>query len=733
MTRFNLVGTAGERGARVLPCRIESCTPEGADILCHFEAQTEFLQSIELARSRAADFLEFLGVASQAGALRNRAFDFHVDDPFFAGSLEQASYGLSLAAAFVCESLGVECVNDIFVATGVLSRDTPNDVCPVDGSSLRQKIEACRTAGFHLLCPPGQSAHEEYATSLSAENSFVSAICLLGGTSLLQAIAERLPDDRPACQMLAVYCRAHVEVMQFPHDLSALQPLCHRLTRCDDPDTRLSALLSLAGLSRITKLPSESERILYCIVETSAEEREFDRALARVLEDVFQLGVDESRQDAFHVVAYLLHAVATLYADQRFLDRLSPVGEFFRKILDRADPSQSGQPEMLVVWVLQDCGVRFDLSDVNGLLARIANLREQPVFHELLVRHDGDGALAGIDYKLALEDPFQLFDLNRAYENSSSGATVIDLNRYAVKIRWIDGAGVFPPSIDTLHFLGDISRPLADSSVRNVVDVGAGTGVLGIVAAKSNPNVESVDFIDTYPLTSDVCCNNIQVNWPKHRKHERAAGDEQSQPPQFSESPWFDAEDRGRTIAMRFHAAPAESVLMTLVAAQPTGRFSLAIAAPPYVPIHEPLPITLWQATSGTGLLRWLVENGGHFTDRLLISFGEIAKREFDAALDTAKDQWEVPYKALGRHVVAFRIPRLIDLLEREDRYPGWRERLLEGPLSSVCRTDDEDEFREWRKSAPEEFQDWYENRRGSAETIPHFLHVTTSYLLTYK
>lgn len=66
-----------------------------------------------------------------------------------------------------------------------------------------------------------------------------------------------------------------------------------------------------------------------------------------------------------------------------------------------------------------------------------------------------------------------------------------------LKFYWQNRRELWPPSIDSFWFMQNLKREgMFDANIKNVLDLGSGTGFLGIVLAAHNPRVQRLDFAD---------------------------------------------------------------------------------------------------------------------------------------------------------------------------------------------------------------------------------------------
>lgn len=760
MTRIRLVGVDDDlgRGGRVLSVKFDLI--HGNEDIAEASSQfnPKFTQLLEVARHCGVRVLHDWGAVEAAQRLQDAKYSFSIDDPWFKGTLEQDSYGVALAAGFILAALGIEEGSPEAVATGVLDADNLN-VTDVDEGQLDEKAMACFEAGSMLLCPPGQVTTNGDSCSLPKPGTLQSAVLIIGGVPLMQVLLHGCQDSEAAASLWNVFCTSHIETRLFPHDLSGLQTCLAELLEDTDVDLRASVVARVLSLGACASLSSDFEQLLQCMAACEPHESDFETSLTERVRTVFNHGANTASADLLSAVAWLFMGVRWIFGGERLVDRLSPVGIFFRELLDRA---QAGRSEQLVMQALTNYGLRTEgLNRTGNITNDIVNMvAEEPSGSVVAIYKESeqesrnefssDLHLDRLAYEIDAQLPFQLFDYDRAEAQASRGIIKISIQDYDIKILWRDGLGIFPPSIDTLHFIGDLTTAFQGEraeAVTSVVDIGCGTGVLGLIAAKNFPQVNQVHFIDIEPGVREILSANILANWPPSAINipapqgpcsENFTGntDESTN----SKVPLFpgdvvEVNQDGRTIRLFFHNASADAVLPHISKELPGGKFSVAILTPPYLPIREPLPVPIWPATDGTGLLNWTVSSAGTFTKELYLSFGEVAERHFDLALHNAQQQWDVTQKLLGRRVVRFRFPGLEGLFN--DSY--WGPRLLEGPLSRVADMrirkesyeEDVNRVQDWLDNyAPEEFRKTFYN---GGHTLPPFVHVSRNCHLTYS
>lgn len=238
---------------------------------------------------------------------------------------------------------------------------------------------------------------------------------------------------------------------------------------------------------------------------------------------------------------------------------------------------------------------------------------------------------------------------DEVYARFSSGYVLIKYGRW--KFYWRSGQELWPPSIDSFYMLQDLEKDgFFAKTYRNVLDLGSGTGFLGIVAASRNPYIRQLvlsDWLLTPYLygTANWLLNNM------NREH---------------------VTYKGRvglcTSSLDVQAKP----------------YDVVICNPPYLPLLKGFDeLGLESTVAGTDLLRHVILKNRSLGNRIYIQFSHLASPEARTAQEIAG----VKLRPIGReHIVPFRLRILrdrqdyLDLLIRErglivknnTRHPYW-------------------------------------------------------------
>lgn len=90
---------------------------------------------------------------------------------------------------------------------------------------------------------------------------------------------------------------------------------------------------------------------------------------------------------------------------------------------------------------------------------------------------------------------------------------------------WLNKTNVWPPSIDSLLFIKTIAEKKAffDKKIgfKRILDVGTGTGFLGMELSKLFPEIEEIYYTDLSPTCLVFTLLNLQVNRPNLKSHQK--------------------------------------------------------------------------------------------------------------------------------------------------------------------------------------------------------------------
>jgi len=217
---------------------------------------------------------------------------------------------------------------------------------------------------------------------------------------------------------------------------------------------------------------------------------------------------------------------------------------------------------------------------------------------------------------------------------------VILIKYDGIDIFWKQSKDLWPPSVDAFHMTQNlITDSFLDLPFISCVDIGCGTGFLGIWALRNNSRIKKLVFTDWLlsPLIyarANVVRNIVGAS--VHAEYVLGLDDK-----------WVN------------HTPIASRLPLDVV-----------LCNPPYLPVTDKSSGLVYESTvAGTDLLEYVIENAPKLGRRVYVSYSSIAQYEVDATceksgyhLDLVGTLRSVPFRV--RH--AFRSPGYIDsLIER--------------------------------------------------------------------
>ena len=201
--------------------------------------------------------------------------------------------------------------------------------------------------------------------------------------------------------------------------------------------------------------------------------------------------------------------------------------------------------------------------------------------------------------------------------------TLVQIHYDGTSVYWQQKPEFWPPSVDAIHMIETLDKlgVFAQTTPR-VLDLGCGTGILGIAAAKRNATVVSITFSDWLmtPLFWTA------VNW--------ATG----------------MNERHR-VSVVFKLALNTNWKQRIFVKCP---FDLVLCNPPYLPIPDRFPqIPLSNTVGGTELLEHIIRRGPELAPRVYIAFSNLASHEAERA---ARESGNVLEQVSDSHPVPFRV-----------------------------------------------------------------------------
>lgn len=206
------------------------------------------------------------------------------------------------------------------------------------------------------------------------------------------------------------------------------------------------------------------------------------------------------------------------------------------------------------------------------------------------------------------------------------GSGIVAIHYDDLEIYWFSTSTYWPPSIDAFHFVQILKQFYGSSkTVKNVLDIGAGSGFLGTYLAHINPNVKKVHFSDVFFTPVFASIYNFYRNKSKAK-------------PKTIISNGFSQIKRGSHHDER--------------------KYDLIICNPPYLPLLGISGIAGINSVSGTYLLKEMITKFPKYAHQLLISASDIAKPEINEAIEIAQKKYpsQFRYDVIGEFLVPFRV-----------------------------------------------------------------------------
>lgn len=244
-------------------------------------------------------------------------------------------------------------------------------------------------------------------------------------------------------------------------------------------------------------------------------------------------------------------------------------------------------------------------------------------------------------------------DAKEFSENFSSGLVKIKYDN--IEVFWKSEKDLWPPSIDTFNLIMDLkSQGYDKKTIESVVDIGAGTGFLGIWLAKNNNKIKQVHFSDWLLIPLFFSYTNSIHN----------ITDTETQYLLGLNSSW-----------------------LPLDYSKKINKYDLVICNPPYLPELGFNDLTKESTVAGTQLLKSIIKYGLNIGKEVIISFSELVLPEALSAADSVGINLN-QCKIGEQHTVPFRVPIALKRKEYMNKLLNERS-LIENPKS---------EFRYWHK-----------------------------------
>jgi len=685
MNKISLVGyfddlsTKTGEGARIIDAHLNILF--GTEVIeSNYEMGLDLLSNIKMIKEQA---LKHAAIFDKS--LFNKKFgiriQFNTEEKI--QKLEDISYGLPLYALIFCELLNLP-VNNSIVGSGAINES--GVLLPVE--KLEFKENAVRKADFAHFLYPGSVVNVNLS-GIKVYNKEQASYIWSGPAVILQYI-NNLDDPDQIFSILRDFISIHINEL-FPANFGEN---LYRLGKSNS--------LIIRAIKKY-----KSEWILTCLKNISTLEIQNYNSLIQLLEpenDIKKFIGDPVKSDNFiHEVFENLIDLATKIPDiavfstasfirllnsEISISNLISSSISFRKqmilIMDNAVNSCSNDEQLNGVTRGNQIISSFlnDLSIIDLDFSNPDDIRKDQIYLQLSINYENN-LLKGISYSFPdypniaasqLQNPIALIDsssslppklrrLNWTYEmsamealpNSSHIFNRLGTNNLFIfppmmkngletRIKWGDGTGTWPPSIDTLHLISILAKNSfygRQMYYKKVCDLGCGTGIHGLMFAL-NSKVNYIDFIDIEPSAGLTLRNNVFENLSKVKGIE------------YSSKDFLDGKQQPfEEAVVRFLKEKIQNLTIN-------DPYDLLICTPPYVPfidiLNNPL---MWRAVAGTELLNFVLKNAKSIAKKTIIQFSDIALPEVKSLKNC---------KIIGKNIVGFRIPPLTEYFTDDER-----------------------------------------------------------------
>jgi len=199
---------------------------------------------------------------------------------------------------------------------------------------------------------------------------------------------------------------------------------------------------------------------------------------------------------------------------------------------------------------------------------------------------------------------------------------IVKINFMNTEVYYKDTDAIWPPAIDSLFFALLLEKYFGNmKNLRRILDMGAGTGFLGIFLGEINENVKEITFIDVFLepffLSTFNCYRNLKGYKIKYRS---------------IPSNGFDLLDED-------------------------GKYDLVLCNPPYLPLLGIREIAGINAVSGTYLLDRVLNDSGKYSNQLVIGASDIVKPEINEYFQKARKTYKkIEINEIGHIEAPFRV-----------------------------------------------------------------------------
>lgn len=214
-----------------------------------------------------------------------------------------------------------------------------------------------------------------------------------------------------------------------------------------------------------------------------------------------------------------------------------------------------------------------------------------------------------------------------------------------LRFLWKNETDLFPPSVDSFHMLTQLESAglFRYKGCRTLLDLGSGTGFLGIAIATFNRNVRQVSLADWLPTPLLFS----MLNWNKNLG---LNGRVKAEPRLGLHTNWL------------------------MPPSNDARRFDVVVCNPPYLPLSKhSQKLGMESTVAGTDLLRHVIEHGRRIGDRVYFQFSSLVADEIGRLTKTLN----IRLRPVGEPKrVPFRVRRALE----DQLYLDWliQERDLE-------------------------------------------------------
>jgi methylase of polypeptide subunit release factors len=217
--------------------------------------------------------------------------------------------------------------------------------------------------------------------------------------------------------------------------------------------------------------------------------------------------------------------------------------------------------------------------------------------------------------------PIHRYELG-AEVDSKFGEGIVQIQYDGIKVLWHESDEFWPPSVDTIRMFENLKRDgVMNKQLRSVIDIGSGTGFLGIAIAKLNQHIQKL-YLSDWLFTPVVLS---RINWEINKGNKTHVS---CIPLIGIGKNWLN------------HNSPKEP-------------FDICVCNPPYLPSLENFPeIPMSHTVGGTELLEFVIKEGHKIAQEIYVNFSNLADEEaFSAAAEVNAElikigeQYKVPFR----------------------------------------------------------------------------------------